>query len=310
MEKYLQECVDSVLAQTFTDYEIILVDDGSTDESSAMCDAYAKKYDFISVIHKKNGGQASARNVGTKSAKGEYIIYLDSDDFVMSDDFLTELNKKACDNPDLIFYKYVKFFDDAKEYGNCNFSYSEAMRQNSYANKITALVKGDAFYGMPWIKAIKKEIIFQNDNFFDENLICEDMDWNYDLILNSRNLVFIDKVFICYRQREKSVTKSFRLKNLTDFIYVLEKWSDKIQNETEDEQLKTALLGSLAKYYANLLIVYTRLKDKHKKAYKNRIKALSWLLKYSMSNRPRTIAKFYGTFGFGVTTLLLKIKDR
>ncbi|HEM5303194.1 TPA: glycosyltransferase family 2 protein, partial [Streptococcus suis] len=82
VEKYLKRCIDSVLAQKFIDYEIILVDDGSTDSSPAICDAYSAEYPHISVIHKENGGLSDARNVGIKHAAGEYIFFLDSDDWI------------------------------------------------------------------------------------------------------------------------------------------------------------------------------------------------------------------------------------
>lgn len=82
VEKFLSECVDSILAQTFTDYEIILVDDGSPDGSGAICDAYAERESRISVIHKENGGVSTARNAGIDAARGEYIAFVDSDDTI------------------------------------------------------------------------------------------------------------------------------------------------------------------------------------------------------------------------------------
>ena len=82
VEKYLCECVDSVINQTYTNLEIILVDDGSPDNCPAICDDYASKDSRIKVIHKENGGQSSARNAGIKIAKGEYISFIDSDDYV------------------------------------------------------------------------------------------------------------------------------------------------------------------------------------------------------------------------------------
>ena len=88
VEKYLKECIDSILSQTFTDFELILVDDGSKDESPLICDEYAQKDERIKVIHKPNGGQAEARNVGTETAAGQYIIYIDSDDFIIENTFL------------------------------------------------------------------------------------------------------------------------------------------------------------------------------------------------------------------------------
>ena len=310
VEKYLLECVNSILNQTNKDYEIILVDDGSKDESSALCDVLADKYDCVKVIHKSNGGSSDARNVGTKIARGEYIVYIDSDDFLLRNDFLEKVDEKIQTGADLIFYKYQKYFDASNILEDCRYSYSTAIAENSYVSKITALVKADAFYGMAWIKAIKRELISKNGIQFDVGLSGEDMDWNYYIIFNAHSIEFIDESFIAYRQREGSVTTTQKIKNLTDFIFILEKWSEKVASETTDEQLKLALLGSLAKYYSNLLVEYSRLADPKKKAYKAKMKGLSWLLRYSMSRRPEMIAKIYKIVGFDLTILALKIADR
>lgn len=85
VEKYLDTCVRSILAQTFTDFELILVDDGSPDGCGALCDAYAKEDPRVSVLHKKNGGLSSARNVGIEAAGGKYIGFVDSDDYIAPD---------------------------------------------------------------------------------------------------------------------------------------------------------------------------------------------------------------------------------
>ena len=90
VEKYLDKCVQSILAQTYEDFELILVDDGSLDKCSLLCDEYARKYKKIRVLHKKNGGLSDARNAGTAIASGNYITYIDSDDFI-SKDYLENL---------------------------------------------------------------------------------------------------------------------------------------------------------------------------------------------------------------------------
>lgn len=88
VEQYLEECVDSVLRQNYSNYEIILVDDGSPDSCPIICDKYAEEFDHIKVIHKKNGGLSDARNVGLDISTGEYVIFLDSDDYWEEKDFL------------------------------------------------------------------------------------------------------------------------------------------------------------------------------------------------------------------------------
>lgn len=310
VEAYLDDCVTSILAQTYTDYEIILVDDGSKDSSPMICDRLAEQDARIKVVHKNNGGQSDARNVGTYFASGDYIIFIDSDDFIITNQFLQKINEKAIDNPDLIFYKYQKYFHDNKRFEDCKYSYQSALEKKNYPERISALVKSDAFFGMAWIKAIKMDVIKSGNIQFDTNLKCEDMDWNYYLILNSNSIELIDESFVAYRQREGSVTATFKLKNLTDFIYVLEKWSERIMKKEMDSLLKNALLGSLAKYYSNMLVVYARLKDAEKKKYRKRIKELSWLLKYSMSNRPKTVGKIYNLIGFDMTIFALQVMDR
>ena len=85
VEKYLKKCVDSILAQTFSDFELILVDDGSPDNSGRICDDYAKKDARVRVVHKQNGGLSSARNAGIEVAKGKYLGFVDSDDYIAED---------------------------------------------------------------------------------------------------------------------------------------------------------------------------------------------------------------------------------
>lgn len=309
VELYLEECVNSILMQTYCDYEIILVDDGSTDLSPMICDKLAEKDRRIKVIHKANGGQSDARNIGTKNATGDYIIFIDSDDFILSDKFLENINQKAKNNPDLIFYKHQKYYHSDGHYDDCKYSYHEAINRTNYQERIYTLVQTDSFFGMAWIKAIKRSTIINGNIQFDVNLKCEDMDWNYNLVLNSKSIELIDKSFIAYRQREGSVTATFKLKNLTDFIFTLEKWTQIVNNEVNNSILKNALLGSLAKYYSNMLVVYARLKDGEKRKYRKRIKELRWLLNHSMSNRPKTISKIYKIFGFEMTIFALQVID-
>lgn len=310
VEAYLEDCVASILAQTYTDYEVILVDDGSKDSSPIICDRLAEQDTRIKVIHKKNGGQADARNVGVSIANGDYIIFIDSDDFIIEDYFLEKIDRLALDFPDLIYYKHQKYYSDSKRFEVCKYSYQSAMNEPSYPKKIYSLVKSDAFWGMAWIKAIKLDVIKSGNIRFDTSLKCEDMDWNYCLMLNSNSLELIDESFVAYRQREGSVTSTFKLKNLTDFIFILEKWSDRINKSDLDIELRSALLGSLAKYYSNMLVVYSRLKDIEKKKYRKRIKELSWLLKHGMSKRPKTIGRLYTLIGFDMTIFFLQVVDR
>ena len=103
-EKYLDRCIQSILAQTYTDFELLLVDDGSTDSSGAICDKYAEQDSRVRVFHKENGGVSSARNQGLDNAKGEWITFVDSDDWV-DREFFNILSKSS--KPDILISYYV-----------------------------------------------------------------------------------------------------------------------------------------------------------------------------------------------------------
>ena len=117
-KSYLKRCIDSVLAQSCQEYEIILVDDGSTDGSAEICDEYAEKQKTITVIHKENGGLSSARNAGLEIASGEYVMFIDADDVVHSKMLETELKVLKEENAD-IFICGLKRFAEIEEVDTC-----------------------------------------------------------------------------------------------------------------------------------------------------------------------------------------------
>lgn len=129
VEKYLAQCVDSVLAQTREDYEVILVDDGATDSSGAMCDEYAAKDSRIRVIHRPNGGLSAARNTGLDAVNGEYVYFLDSDDYIEPTTLADLLSVAAQTRADVVFFDGYVFFDECEEDG----SVSRYARKAPYA---------------------------------------------------------------------------------------------------------------------------------------------------------------------------------
>ena len=310
VEEYLRECVDSILNQSFRDYEIILVDDGSKDTSGKICDSYSQKYpDTVKTLHKPNGGQSDARNMGMEMAVGDYVVYIDSDDFVTSTDFLKDIYDEIKNrNSDIVLYKFQKYRNGKLE--KCTFSLSDINAIENGDELLLELVRRDAYYGMAWIKAFRRDIATKNQVAFEKNLLGEDMDWYFALLLHADKITAIDKSYIAYRQREGSTTTTQKLKNLTDFVYILEKWREIVLQADITDIKRKALMGALAKYYSNLLVTYVRLKDKEKKNCVDRIKKLASLLDYSLSNRPLKIKKVYGIVGFSGVILLLNLYDK
>ena len=112
VERYIRKCIDSILKQSFTDFELILVDDGSPDKCGKICDEYAAKDKRIKVIHKKNGGLSDARNAGLDYATGGYICFIDSDDWIHKDLLKDNLERLVSENADVIIFNYVEVFKE------------------------------------------------------------------------------------------------------------------------------------------------------------------------------------------------------
>ena len=308
-ENYIKECLESIEKQTVQDFQLVLVDDGSEDLSRGICENYASAHENASVVCISHSGAAAARNEGLKQATGDYVLFLDSDDFILRDDFFEMLLLHSKKGGEAIFFKYCDYFDDTKTIKYCPFSYKNAISAETYGEKIQALVNDDAFYGMAWTKCIKRSFLLEHGITFKEGLKGEDMDWNFKLVTSLQDVDFIDEPFIAYRRRAGSASGDNSLKLLADFVYIVKKWQ-KCVSELGDEVLKTALFGALAKYYSNLLIIYSRVDDTKKKIFLPEIRALSPLLKYAVSNRPKLVAKAYALGGHRLTLTLLKLKDK
>lgn len=298
VEKYLDECVQSVLSQTYENFELILVNDGSKDSSGAICDKYAQMDPRVQVIHKANGGLSDARNVGTQQAKGRYIVYIDSDDYYCDRDFLKKINEKANCGYDVICYKFKKYFEAQKAFGACSFSCPDIEKIDSLAGRINEMVSRDAFYCSAWSKAIRLDIIKENGIEFEKGLLAEDQEWYYHVLLKTQSITYIDEAVLVYRQRSNSISSSFGEKNLKNCIYILNKWYQSIPQANLSEEYKTALLNSVGKLYCNVLIAYANFDSAEKKKYFSRIKQLKVLLRYHLNPRTNTFYKVSRIVGF------------
>ncbi len=308
VESYLRECVDSVLKQTYTDYELILVDDGSPDSCPQICNEYAEKYDFVTALHKPNGGLSDARNTGTKIATGDYIVYIDSDDFFAEADFLEKLAKKTNADPDIIIYKFKKYYEDTKRFEDCHYSMADVPEGENVAEIINKLANSDSFYCSAWSKSIKRSLITDNNIEFKKGLLGEDIEWYYRVLFYVKRIAILDEVAIVYRQREGSIAQTGGQKNLADNLSTIEYWEDHLK-ECPDEEIRKALYNSLGKLVSNLMISYSRA-DKWRKDYKKQLKKLTYIVKNSTNPRARSIGKVYKLLGFDLTVLALRVMDK
>ena len=187
-EKYLQRCIESIISQTFEDFELLLIDDGSTDLSGKICDEYAKKDDRIRVFHKPNGGVSSARNIGLEKFDGEWICFIDSDDKI-DKDFLESIIKGK-NNAEFIVTGYTQKYEDYSKIVKykeqiiyCDSGLSQIL---NYQTDFVFCI----FYH-PWRKLYKRSIINNNQLRFDENIF-----YGEDTLFILKYLCYVDTIEI------------------------------------------------------------------------------------------------------------------
>ena len=213
VEKYIERCINSILNQTFTDFELILVDDGSPDRCGAICDNYSKIDKRIKVIHKKNEGLSEARNVGIKVSTGEYIAFVDSDDFINKNMYkvLYENAIKYEADISMCQFKYI-YPDDVIDESLEIYSKEVLIYNNTQALEMLYKEKKLQFI-VAWNKLYKKELFC--DISYDYGKIHEDEFIIHELIYKSNIITFSLEEMYYYLQREGSIMKSnFNEKNL------------------------------------------------------------------------------------------------
>lgn len=243
-EKYLHRCVDSILAQTFTDFELLLIDDGSTDSSGAICDEYAQKDSRVRVFHKKNGGVSSARNLGLDNAKGEWISFVDSDDWIELS-MLDEVYKKVCEScSDIVFVDININFPNNKNqyYESFRWKYTPQDSLKTYLKQSRLC---------PCWALIRRSIIEINKIRFPENLtIYEDFYTMVRIVYKSAVIGQIEKTLYNYRMQNSSAIHTIQQER----ILINQQWAySSILNFFEDNGVYHLYASSL---YARILHDY------------------------------------------------------
>ena len=209
VKDYLDRCILSLKNQTYSDIEILLIDDGSTDDSGYICDKYASKDDRIHVFHKENGGVSSARNCGLESANGSFICFVDADDWVESDYVEKLLNCAIENNSDIVCCGYYTAQDTkqkeiSKQYEFREYDTEEALRK-LYQYEMT---------DYPWDKLYRKEL--WDDIRYPLNTLCEDMGTTFKVFAKSKRVCMLDAVLYYYWQRDNSSVHTITVRSTED----------------------------------------------------------------------------------------------
>ena len=262
VERYLEQCIESVLAQDYQNYELILVDDGSPDNSIDICTKYAKQYSNIVFIHKINGGVSDARNAGIQIARGEYLMFLDSDDYWEGRTILSDLQNIITENnPDVIFNYMSSVYPDKI----VNHYINRDKLIGSFKEDFQDLYQDGIYLGFPFTKIMKRELILKNQLFFIKGRTFEDVIWSFSLVKHIKDYAIYRNCFYMYRRERKgSITSVVTAKNQESLFQNL---SDVI-TEIENMKLNNELLPGFKKYvddiYGYVMKCYNLLSEAEK----------------------------------------------
>ncbi len=248
-EDTLDKCVRSILNQTFHGIEIILVDDGSTDRSARMCDAFSGEDARICVLHKENGGLSDARNEGLKRARGEYVLYVDADDF-LDPDACRQMLRGAKTGIDLI----------AGAYRNWNHEESKVVRREPFADGermnshdfMLRTLQNCHYTVQAWAYMYRRQFLIRNGLFYRKGWLYEDLDLAPRLFMKASEIMNIDYAFYNHVTRTDSITTSGNSrKKIHDNVGVLAGWKS-LTEGVEDRTLQKWMNHELRFSYINM----------------------------------------------------------
>lgn len=298
VQNYLEQCVQSLIEQTYKDIEILLVDDGSTDKSGEICDKLATKDDRITVFHKENGGTHTARNLGIQKASGEYVMFLDPDDWLDTDTFEKLAAKIQESTPDVIRFNYVREFEDRsvkKENTFLEQKVYEGQECKKVCRQTVGLIGEELknpenfnFLASACFSLYKREMILKNNlEFFNIRKIATFSDglFNISFLLKANKFQYVDECFYHYRKfTSGAATSKYREDFLSRQLVMFDYMKDLIKDADDEDFLKAyanrIVLSSMEmclnvfKSDKSVALKFAEIKDIlnseiHKSAYKN-----------------------------------------
>lgn len=302
-ERYLRPCIDSVLHQ-LKDGELILVDDGSTDSSGKICDAYASEHPRIKVIHTENRGPSHARNLGVDNAQGDYVVFLDSDDYI-NNDFAHNF-EHAHISADVIFYPMEKLLMDGRRIPMGDGICTANTRNLKPLEVLSNISNCPKFPASPCGKLVRRDFLKEHQINFAFNRLCEDYDWTYQLLQHAQKFDFFSGGLYTYRQIPQSRSGSGGSRLVEDPLVILTSW----EKRNVSKMFRQYLNAFLAYEYAMLLPSYGALSRKEKKCYRHEVCRCAYLLRYGKSRKLKCIRLASEVFGIDLTAQILNVYIR
>lgn len=308
VEKYIKRCIESVLAQSLENFELILVDDESPDKCPRICDEYAQKDARIKVVHRKNGGASAARNNGIDISCGKYIIFLDADDYWESEFALQHLAEKAKSEYGIIIFGCKLLNNQTGKTKIERSDYNTSLLESKNKNEaLQYLLKSKKIPGSAWLFAVKATVLQENGIRFKTGISGEDYDFVLSCFFAAGDFSAIDDAFYIYRRgRSESATGSAAEKIIDGSIYAIQKWSKKA-NEMPCKPLAAELLNYLAFIHCTALLMAGGLKGTSKKSAIAKLENESEILLFGYWKSVKCVRTAHKILGANATAGLLNI---
>lgn len=281
------------------------MDDGSPDGSPALCDALALEDARIRVIHKQNGGLSDARNTGLKAAMGDYVVFVDGDDYWISKNELSSLIIIVEKNsePDFIGFNCKYFYPETNTYTPW-VEYENSLNDSVDKNKaIIALVQSGTVPMSACLKIFRRSFLVNNELFFKKGQIAEDIPWFINLLDKTEKCCFVNQFIYAYRQNVVgSITNTSGRRGFDSLFDIFKTELEKIDGRSFNENAKKALKSFLAYEYC-ILLTYKGIDKETKRELLN----YKDILAYDLNPKVKKASRIYKTFGIGITTFALDV---
>lgn len=302
VELYLQQCVESITSQTYKDIEVILVDDGSPDNCPQLCDDFSRKDARITSLHKSNGGLSDARNYGLKYATGDYIVFLDSDDFWIDNNALKQLVDFIKEHTELDFVGF-----------NCDYYYPIDGRyerwphfpdrlgsSTEHNDAICQLAKSGIFPVSACMKLLKREFLVNNHLTFVVGQLSEDIPWFINVMEKCGKCAFVNDYIYAYRQSgdSSSITHSLGQRNIESLVKIIDNEVEVLPKRTFSKEAKESICSFLAYELSLIYACLQYLNKEESTEYYKQLKQYNWLFSYTQNPKVKKInflIRFFGT---------------
>lgn len=304
-EQYLDHCVESVLAQTWRDFELILVDDGSPDRCGAICDGWAKKDSRIRVIHQDNGGLSAARNAGIAGACGEYIMFLDSDDWWAGDQVLAQIaSHLERTDADVVSFNYRKEYNGDLQ----PLYFAQSIPSSRMSLSVQEMMDTGCWVTGACNKAVRRSLLTGQQLYFRTGITAEDIDWTLRLALAAQRFAFANVCVFIYRQHGESISNSPTVEkiqclcgNVRECVALLER---------AQPEKAAALRPFVAYQYGTLLHNVANLHREQRKAgLMMAVNEMSSLLDWGGGPKIRLLRRCRDLVGMEMTLKMLRLRQ-